>query len=72
MQIHDNMGKKDIIDLSKILRPYKGKWVAISEDKKRVVCSADTIEEVVRKSKEIKDGEPVIMRVPDEHTAHLL
>jgi len=26
---------ENVIDFSEILRPYKGKWVAISEDKKR-------------------------------------
>lgn len=61
-----------VIDLSELLRPYKGKWVALSEDKKKVICAADTIEEVIQGSKGVKDGEPVILRVPDEHTAHLL
>lgn len=63
---------ENVIDFSEILRPYKGKWVAISEDKKKVICAADTIEEVIKGSKGFKDGEPVILRVPDEQTAHLL
>jgi hypothetical protein len=62
----------NVIDLSEILKPYIGKWVAISEDKKMVICAADTIEEVIQGSKSFKDGEPVILRVPDEQTAHLL
>lgn len=64
--------KKLVIDLSDLLKPYKGKWVAISNDKKHVICVADTIDEVVEESKNIKNGEPVILKVPDEHTAHLL
>ncbi|MFQ5902932.1 MAG: DUF5678 domain-containing protein [Candidatus Binatia bacterium] len=61
-----------IIDLSELLRPYKGKWVAISGDKSQVLCAALTIEQVLRESEDYKDREPIILRVPDEHTAHLL
>jgi len=61
-----------IVDLSKLLEPYQGKWVAISGDKARVLCAANTIEEVLEKSQHYKDDEPILLRVPDEHTAHLL
>jgi len=61
-----------VVDLSELLRPYKGKWVAISGDKSQVLCAALTIEEVLSQSENYKDREPIILRVPDEHTAHLL
>lgn len=62
---------KKVVDLTGILRPYKGKWVAITPDQKKVICYADTVEGVIEGSKKYKDGEPIIYRVPDEHTAHL-
>ncbi len=61
-----------IIDLSVLLVPFKGKWVTISGDKSQVLCDAVTIEEVLKKSERYKDREPILLRVPDEHTAHLL
>ena len=64
--------QEKIIDLSQLLRPYKGKWVAISGDKSQVLCTASTIEEVLKESENYKDRQPIILRVPDEHTAHLL
>lgn len=39
------------IDMTEILKPYSGKWVA-KIDNKKVVSSGDTIEEVERKIKE--------------------
>lgn len=61
----------NVIDLSTLLKPYKGKWVILSEDKSRVLYSADTMEEAIRESERFRDH-PILMRVPDEHTAHLL
>ncbi|MBI4522774.1 MAG: hypothetical protein HY695_03050 [Deltaproteobacteria bacterium] len=62
---------ENVIDLSVLLRPYKGKWVVISEDKSRVLVSADTMEEALRRAEEHKNH-PILLRVPDEHTAQLL
>ena len=60
-----------IIDLSALLKSYKGKWVVISEDKTRVLCSADSLEEAIKGSDKCKDHS-ILLRVTDEHTAHLL
>ena len=64
--------QEKVIDLAELLRPFKGKWVAISGDKSQVLCTALTIEEVLKESEKYKDLQPIILRVPDEHTAHLL
>ncbi len=63
--------KEDVIDLSILLKPYKGKWVILSEDKSAVLCSGDTMEEAIKKSRAFGDH-PILLRVPDERTAHLL
>lgn len=54
------------VDLSKILSRFKGKWVALSPDEKKVVSSGDSLKEV--QSKALKRGEkdPILFRVPRE------
>jgi hypothetical protein len=54
-----------------LLKPYKGKWVILSEDKSRVLFSADTMDDAVREAEKFKNY-PLLVRVPDENTAHLL
>jgi Family of unknown function (DUF5678) len=61
----------NVVDLSTLLKPYKGKWVILSEDKSSVLYSADTMEEAIRESEKFRDN-PILVRVPDENTAHLL
>jgi hypothetical protein len=60
-----------VVDLSTLLKPYKGKWVILSEDKLRVLFSADTMDDAIRESEKFQNH-PILVRVPDEHTAHLL
>ncbi len=61
----------NVVDLSTLLKPYKGKWVILSEDKSRVLSSADNMEDAIRESGKYKNH-PILVRVPDENTAHLL
>ena len=46
-----------MIDLTAILSPFEGKWVALSKDEKKVVGSGRTLKEVVEivKKKDCKD-----------------
>jgi len=60
-----------VIDLSTLLKPYKGKWVILSGDKSQVLFSADTMDDAIKESEKFKNH-PILLRVPDEHTAHLL
>lgn len=41
-------------NLSKILKPFENKWVALSPDYKKVISSGSNLESVV---KSLKDGE---------------
>lgn len=72
MREEKGMTEEKTVDLSKLLAPYEGKWVAISGDKSKVLCVANSIEELLEKSKAYKEEDPIVLRVPDEHTAHLL
>lgn len=60
-------------DVSKLLADVpKGAWVALSNDEDRVIAYAADLQEVLRKSKEAGESDPIITRVPEAETATLL
>ncbi|MFA6256843.1 MAG: DUF5678 domain-containing protein [Candidatus Paceibacterota bacterium] len=48
-------------NFSKITKSFKGKWVASSEDYSKVIASANTLNEVIKKIG--KDQNPKIFKV---------
>ena len=55
-------------DLTKILLPYakKNLWVALSEDRKKVVGSGKTPKEALKEAKEKKIERPILLQaIPD-------
>lgn len=60
-------------DISKLLADIpKGAWVALSKDQERVIAYAAELEEVLRKSEEAGESDPIITRVPEVETATLI
>ncbi len=53
------------IDLTRLLAPYRGEWVALSHDEKRILGHGKTIEEALSTAKEI-EGRPLLMKVSDD------
>ncbi|MBI4356176.1 MAG: hypothetical protein HY597_07000 [Candidatus Omnitrophica bacterium] len=59
------------IDLTEILRPYAGEWVALSQDEKRVLGHGKTLDEALagvplpRQAKPFSEGTPMIRYVPE-------
>ena len=51
------------IDLSKILRPFEGKWVALSLDYKKVLGDGDSLKETKAKAKK-KSAEYIFIKLP--------
>jgi hypothetical protein len=49
----------------------KGAWVALSSDESRVVAFASELQDVLAKSKELGEKNPVVMRAPDEGSSTL-
>ena len=43
------------IDLSKILLPYENKWVALSEDSKKVLGAGKTLEQARKQAEKTKE-----------------
>ena len=56
------------IDLSDILRPYIGKWVAMTQDRSEVIASASTFKAVLRAVRRKRPPYlPLVMKVPDRY-----
>ncbi|MBA7496075.1 hypothetical protein ES702_06673 [subsurface metagenome] len=52
------------VDLSKILRPYEDKWVALSQDEKKVIGSGKTLKETSKEVSKKRYKNPVYLKVP--------
>lgn len=51
------------VDLSKKLKPYENKWVALSFDYRKVFSSGKTLEETIKKLKKKSKEEVIFLKV---------
>ena len=51
------------------LKKYLGKWVALTQDEKKILCSGDTVDEVLEKIRKQGDSSPLLVKIPDTATA---
>ncbi len=52
------------LDFTKIIKKYKGKWIALAENEKKVITSGRSAKEVLEKAKKEGYGTPILFRVP--------
>ncbi len=52
------------LDFTKIIEKYRGKWVALSEDEKKVVSSGKTARETLERAKKEGLENPILFMVP--------
>ncbi len=52
------------LDFTKIAKEYKGKWVALTEDEKKVVSFGKSAKDVLEKAKKRGIESPILFRVP--------
>lgn len=52
------------LDFTKITKKYKGKWVALTEDEKKVVSSGKSARETLEKAKKEGHRNPILFKVP--------
>lgn len=62
----------DSIDLTKILEPYEGEWVALSSDQKRVVGHGPAPHEALEMAKQKGEKDPILFGAPDAYSSHFL
>jgi predicted metal-dependent phosphotriesterase family hydrolase len=60
------------IDMSPIIKKYRGYFVALSWDRKKVFAKGHTPEEVIKKAKRKGIKEPVIAKIPEDCRSYLL
>lgn len=53
-----------VLDFSKIAKKFKGKWVALTEDEKKVISSGRSAKETLEKAKEEGFKNPILFKVP--------
>jgi len=54
-------------DLTKILRPFGGEWVALSSDQQRVAGHGPTPEAALKQAHKKGERNPILMGAPDKH-----
>ena len=54
------------IDMTKIYREYKGKWVALTPDRKTVITSGLTANQVYDELHQKAFKEPILPKIPPE------
>lgn len=59
-------------DLSKILKGYEKKWVALSSDQTKLVASAQSPEKAFQKANEMGENNPVVFKPLDSRCVHIL
>ena len=52
------------LDFTKIVKKYKGRWVALTEDEKKVVSSGKSAKETLEKAKKEGFKNPILFKVP--------
>lgn len=60
------------VDLTRLLAPYCGEWVALSVDEKRVLGHGKTLDAALEGAKRSGEERPIIIRVPDQFSSLLL
>ena len=60
------------IDLTKLLKPYKGQWVALSQDEKRILGHGKSLDEALAAARKVEEGRPLLVKVPDESVGFVL
>ena len=60
------------IDMTPIIRKYRGYFVALSHNRKKVYGKGHTAEEAINEAKKKGIKEPIITKVPVENRNYLL
>ena len=53
-----------VLDFTKIVKKYKGKWIALTENEKKVIASGKSAKETLEKAKKEGLNNPILFKVP--------
>lgn len=61
------------VDLTRVFKNYRGKWVALSSsDQTKVIGSGRTLKQALRQSVKKGENDPVFLSVPTDSKSFLL
>lgn len=60
------------IDMTPVIRKYRGLFVALSKDRKRVLGKGTTPEDALKEAREKGTKDPVLTRIPEDNRSYLL
>jgi len=56
--------KSQALDFTKIIKKYRGKWVALTEDEKKVISFSKSAKKTLEEAKKRGHKNPILFRVP--------
>jgi len=59
-------------DLTKLLKGYSNKWIALSADSSKVVGVADNPKEALKQARTNKEQNPILTKAPQTCSAFIL
>jgi hypothetical protein len=60
---------KTQIFVAERIKPYAGKWVTLSSDKKKVLGASNSMEGALSQAKKKGESCPLLLKAPDSNTA---
>lgn len=64
--------KSKVVDLSKTLKPYSNKWIALNPDTMKVVVAGKNADKVLDKARKQGINNPVLTRAPQNYGTYIL
>lgn len=61
-----------IVDMVPIEKQYVGQWVALSEDRRRVIAQGATLKDTLAQARRKGAKDPILTKIPRESLEYLL
>ena len=60
------------VDMVKIEKRYAGQWVALSDDRNKVIASGPTLKEALANARKKGSKDPILSKIPREFLEYIL
>ena len=64
--------KAKVVDLSKTLKSYSSKWIALKPDTLRVIAVGNKAENVINEARKKGTKNPILTRAPKDYGTYIL
>lgn len=66
------VSKMPVVDMVEIEKRYAGRWIALSDNRKRVVASGSTLQEALANARKKGVQDPILSRIPRQFLTYIL